>query len=132
MAALNDVAADARWFRWLDGIDPQTGQVRRQLLDEARKRGDHARARSFIQQFEHARATGTLVLHSYRRSGMPPQDKPVYTRPQIAQLYSLHRRGAYAGREAEWSRIEHDIVRASAEGRIANAVPLAKNFGDGR
>jgi hypothetical protein len=28
--AQNDVAADARWFRWLEGIDPPTGRVRQQ------------------------------------------------------------------------------------------------------
>jgi hypothetical protein len=127
MAALNDVAADARWFRWLDGVDPPTGQVRRQLLDEASKRGDHAQARSLIQQFEHARATGTLS--SYRRSAGPPK-KPVYTRPQIRQYYERHRRGELTG--PEWDRLERDIVAASAEGRVVGAAPLAKNFGDGR
>jgi hypothetical protein len=131
MAALTDVTADARWFRWLDGIDPATGQVRRQLFNDAMQRGNHARARMLTEQFERARAAGTLVLNSYRRSvGLP--EKPVYTRPQIAQLYSQHRRGAYVGREAEWARIERDIVAASAEGRVENAVPLAKNFADGR
>jgi hypothetical protein len=45
-------------------------------------------------------------------------DKPIYTRAQIAQLYSAHRRGAYKRREAEWARIDADIIAASREGRI--------------
>jgi hypothetical protein len=34
-------------------------------------------------------------------------------------LYAAHRRGAYAGREADWNRQEQDIIRAAAEGRVA-------------
>jgi hypothetical protein len=47
-----------------------------------------------------------------------PTDKPIYTRPQIKTLYEQHRRGAYLGREAEWTRIEADIFAAQREGRI--------------
>jgi hypothetical protein len=128
MAAQNDVAADARWCRWLEGSDPTTGQVRRQLYADAMARGNHAQARMFADQFAHARATGTLMLR--RPTTMPAQDKPFYTRPQIRKYYEAHRRGELTG--ATWDRLEHDMIAASAEGRIANAVPLAKNFGDGR
>jgi len=47
-----------------------------------------------------------------------PSEKPVYTRAQIAQLYSAHRKGAYVGREAEWARQDLDIIAAGREGRI--------------
>jgi hypothetical protein len=129
---MNDVTADARWYRWLEDIDPATGRMRRQLFDDAMAQGDHAQARTLVEQFEHARATGMFGFRQQIAQFAMPQDKPFYTRPQIAQLYSQHRRGAYIGREAEWQRIEQDIIAASAEGRVANAVPLAKNFGDGR
>jgi hypothetical protein len=131
MAAQNDV--DPRWWQWLQGIDPPTGQVRQQLFDAAIERGDHARATAFVREFEQARTNGMLLYGSYRRRyAMPSEKKPIYTRPQILQLYAQHRRGAYTGREAEWARIENDIIAAGREGRVANAVPLAKNFGDGR
>ena len=47
-----------------------------------------------------------------------PSGKPTYTREQIKQLYEQHRRGAYAGREAEWNRLEADIIAAIREGRV--------------
>jgi hypothetical protein len=126
--ARNDVTADARWYRWLEGVDPATGRMRQQLYADAIARGDHAHARMFVQQFEHARATGTLMPR--RSTTMPSHNKPFYTRPQIRKYYEAHRRGELIG--PEWDRLEHDIIAASAEGRVANAVPLAKNFGDGR
>ena len=48
---------------------------------------------------------------------MPP-DKPIYSRAQIARLYSDHRKGAYVGRETEWARQDADIIAAGREGRI--------------
>jgi hypothetical protein len=86
----------------------------------------------FVEQFEQARADGMLLYGAYRhRYAMPPETKlPFYTRPQIRQLYEAHRRGELTG--PDWDRLERDIVAASAEGRIAGAAPLAKNFGDGR
>jgi hypothetical protein len=71
----------------------------------------------FVDQFEHARATGTLG--SYRRSPRPPE-KPFYTRPQIRQYYEAHRRGELTG--AAWDLLERDIIAASAEGRVAGAA----------
>jgi hypothetical protein len=53
-----------------------------------------------------------------------PRAKPVYTNARIAQLYDQHRRGAYTGREAEWARLEVDIIAAGREGRIQNPVDL--------
>jgi hypothetical protein len=61
---------------------------------------------------------------------MPSQRKPFYTRPQILKFHEAHRRGQITG--PEWDRLERDIIAAAREGRVANPVPLAKNFGDGR
>jgi hypothetical protein len=47
-----------------------------------------------------------------------PSDKPTYTRAQVAQLYRMHQKGAYVGREAEWNRQDADIIAAGREGRI--------------
>jgi hypothetical protein len=41
---------------------------------------------------------------------------PRYTRDQIKQLYEMHRRGAYLGREAEWAR--------RREGRVIGTVDV--------
>ena len=47
------------------------------------------------------------------------------TRAQITQLYSLHRRGAYAGREAEWARQEADFYTAQREGRVLGGFDVS-------
>jgi hypothetical protein len=51
---------------------------------------------------------------------------PIYTGAQIAKLYNQHRRGAYAGREAEWARQEDDIIAAGREGRIQSPDFITK------
>jgi hypothetical protein len=45
-------------------------------------------------------------------------EKPVYTRADIKRNYELHRRQAFVGREAEWNRLEHDMIAAGREGRV--------------
>ena len=50
----------------------------------------------------------------------------IYTRAQIARLYDQHRRGAYAGREAEWARQAADIIAAGQEGRIQSPDFITK------
>ena len=43
-----------------------------------------------------------------------------YTRARIAQLYEMHRKGAFKGKEMEWNRIENDFIRAQREGRVTD------------
>jgi hypothetical protein len=50
----------------------------------------------------------------------------VYTNDSIRKLYEAHRRGAYANREDEWSRIEANIFAAQREGRVQAALFLTK------
>ena len=52
--------------------------------------------------------------------------KPTYTRPQIQQFYDRHRKGGYAGREAEWARQKADIIAAGREGRIQAPAYITK------
>ena len=65
-------------------------------------------------------------MDACRDSGSVPSGKPVYTHAQIAELYARHRKDAYAGREAEWNRIEADIFAAQREGRVQGAPYLTK------
>jgi hypothetical protein len=86
---------------------------------------DANRVSTFVKKFQqeaggtqsHASAGTTRT----RSSG----GKATHTRTQIAQLYEQHRKGVYVGREAEWNRLEYDIIAAGREGRIANAVDIA-------
>lgn len=47
-----------------------------------------------------------------------PAEKPIYTHAQIQRNYDMRRRGAYAGREAEWNALEGDMIAAGPEGRV--------------
>jgi hypothetical protein len=62
-------------------------------------------------------------------AGPAPTGKHVYSRAEILRLHEQHRRGAYAGREAEWARLEHDIIAAGREGRVIGGVPLDRSSG---
>jgi hypothetical protein len=111
----------ARWHQFLREIDTYTGQPRQALLNIAIVDGDANRVaalfRGFMQEAGDAPASDP---RQSRRSG-----KPIYTRDQIAQIYSQHRQGAYAGREAEWQRLEYELIAAGWEGRILGGVDVA-------
>ena len=51
-------------------------------------------------------------------SNASPADKPVFTRKQVSDFYTLVRKGAFAGREAEKERQEREIFAAQANGRV--------------
>jgi hypothetical protein len=141
-----DIDRDPRWHRWLLGIDVLSGRVRQQLLNEAISAAAAPRVISFFRGFQNEEAaTGHIEPASVSQQAAPPReaavhlaslaapgrarpatggdasvppDRPIYTRVQIRDLYSAHRRGAYVGREAEWARQDADIIAAGREGRI--------------
>jgi hypothetical protein len=118
-----EIDRNPRWHKWLLGIDSLTGRPRQMLLNEAVAQHNAPRVREFFERFRRADSrpspTHSAPLH---HGGLP--GRPTYTRRQVAQLYDGHRRGAYAGREAEWNRIEADIIAASREGRILGGVDV--------
>jgi hypothetical protein len=134
-----------RWHRWLLGIDVLSGRVRQTLLNEAISAGSAPRVISFFNSFlSEEAATGHIESAPSQPAAAPrepaipltslaapgrarpatggdaslPQDKPVYTRAQIKELYRAQQKGAYVGREAEWARLEADIFAAQREGRF--------------
>jgi hypothetical protein len=141
-----EVDRNPRWHRWLLGVDVLSGRVRQTLLNEAISSASAPRVISFFKGFlQEEVATGhdepapsTERPTPFREPAVPlaslaapgrarpatggdasvPSDKPTYTRAQIAQLYRLHQKGAYVGREAEWARQDADIIAAGREGRI--------------
>ena len=123
--------ADARWHDWLREKDALSGVPRQSWLNDAIQQGDANRVVNVFRGFEreHGRQgdsspTASAGRGEYRRTASMPSGR-VYSRAEIARLYDQHRRGAYAGKEAEWARQEADIIRASAEGRIAGGVDVA-------
>jgi hypothetical protein len=117
-----EIDRDPRWHRWLLGIDAHTGQIRQRILDNAIASGSAARVAAFFNVFQGENAaTGQAgTSQAPRRGRSVAAGKPVYTRPQIASLYQAHQKGAYVGREAEWNRLERDIIAAGREGRVLN------------
>jgi hypothetical protein len=138
-----EIDRDPRWLQWLLGIDLLSGRVRQTLLNEAIASANAPRVISFFNGFRQEEAAtghsepapssrtlrepaidlGSLAAPGRARpatggDASMPSDRPTYTRAQIAQLYSAHRKGAYVGREAEWARQEADIIAAGAERRV--------------
>jgi hypothetical protein len=112
------VDSDPAWHRWLLGVDAMTGRVRQALLDQAIRDGSANRVAAFFRQFAQSNQSGTSPSGAAPRRARQATEKPVYTRDLIAKLYDQHRRGAYAGREDEWNRIERDLFEAQTQGRI--------------
>ena len=111
------------WHQWLLGIDPLSGELRQNLLNQAKASGDAARCIAFFRSFfnrarpqPHASSSHSPSYGARRTSS--GINGPIYTAAQIAKLYDQKRRGAYTGREAEWARLEVDIFRAQHEGRV--------------
>ena len=114
---------DPRWHNWLLQTDPLTGRPRQQILNDAIASTDANRVAAFFRGFQQtvgsqSPSSAAPAPNRARSSG----NKPIYTRAQIAQLYSAHRQGAYVGREAEWQRLEYELIAAGREGRISGAV----------
>jgi hypothetical protein len=104
-------------------FDPLSGCVRQQLLNDAIANGDAGRVVAFFKGFQ--REAGQASSPQRCHNTATPS-KPTYTRAQIGALYEQHRKGAYRGREAEWTRIENDIFSAQREGRVQDSPYLTK------
>jgi hypothetical protein len=113
-----EIDRDPAWHRYLLGIDALSGRVRQTLLNEAIASGSADRVAAFFRGFQ--QAAGSTQAPTAARAQMPSGQ--IYTRAQIAKLYRQHQQGAYNGREAEWQRLEADIIAAGREGRIRNPV----------
>jgi hypothetical protein len=121
-----EVDRNPRWHRWLLGIDEYTGRVRQLLLNDAVASGSVARVKAFFEGFRRAERAGGTPATAVNSRRSAPSAKPVYTRERIGELYEQHRKGAYAGREAEWARQEADIFAAQREGRVQGTPYLTK------
>jgi hypothetical protein len=112
---LSEWDQDPRWHEWLRSRDLLSGRIRQSLLDEAIASGSSQRVLAVFRAF-HNQLTGRTASSASGRAA--PSGTAVYTRPQIQAFYAAHRKGAYVGREAEFARIEQDIIAAGRENRI--------------
>jgi len=123
-----EISTNPWWLAWLAGTHLYSGTSRQWHLDVAAARGDADSVIAFYRDF--------LAWRPGRASspvGPAPTGKAIYTRADILRLHEQHRKGAFAGREVEWARIENDIIAAGREGRIIGGIPLEKSrSGDSR
>jgi hypothetical protein len=113
-----EIDRDPRWHQWLLEPDEFTGRPRQLLLNDAVASGNVSRVKAFFQGFQRAIGGSQNPSASQRHARSARSGKPVYTREQIGKIYEARRKGAYAGREAEWARQEADIFDAQKEGRV--------------
>src|SRR5262245_35731089 len=118
-----EIDSNPNWKRWLAGQDALSGQQRQQLLEAAIARGEAHRVVGFFNGF--LRGEGGTGSHHRQQQMRPRQSaaSKIYSRDEIAKLYSQHRQGRYS--PEQWSRLERDIIQAGAEGRIAGALDIA-------
>jgi hypothetical protein len=118
---------DPRWHRFLLGIDPFTGQPFQVLLNVAIVDGDANRVATIFRAFMN-QAGDTQQSQPTQRGQAPGRrssGRPVYSRDDIKRLYRQKQQGAWVGREAEFQKLEYEIIRAGAEGRILNPQDVA-------
>jgi hypothetical protein len=121
-----EINRDPWWISWLHGLDALTQLPRQRLLDDvvARKdvEGVVALFRNFVPQHRQAPAHEQAQSRTATTRGRPV----IYSRSDIISAHQAYMKGAYRGREVEYEALQAEFQRASAEGRIAGALPLSK------
>jgi hypothetical protein len=126
-----DINGDQNFLAWLADRDVFSGRMKRELLSEAFENNDAARVVGFFKAFQEdspapapaARTpsvdAGTLVAPGAPRAGAPvdaPGGGRIWTEQEIGQFYADCRRGKVSPEDRK--RIEADIFKAAAEGRV--------------
>lgn len=123
-----EVNVDPAFMAWLQAVDDFSGQTRLAMLNNAYQRMDLERTSKF---FEAYKAVGTPapaapakkpipVSPGKSRSGSSPQmvdDKIIWKPSDITKLYADNQAGRIA--KEEFDRLERDLFKAQAEGRLA-------------
>src|SRR5262249_7680018 len=122
------INADEEFHRWLLLPDTFSGVIRDRLLKDAARAGDAPRVANFFRGYL-AAAGQAPVAHTSQRASPASSGPRVYDRAGITRMWDRRRKGLI-GDEA-WGRWEAELCRASAEGRVREAlgvdgVPLSK------
>ncbi len=117
---------------WLVSEDPLTGATRQQFLSQAQNEYNSSRVVKFFKEWERSQAGGPTpapkpsqseleryVAPGTSRSTAPVSNEPKsWTRAEIQAFYHDAMMGKYAKEPEKRKKIESDIYRAQAEGRI--------------
>ena len=139
-----NVNRDQKFIAWCNLQDPYSGAIRMDMLKDAYQKSDAVRVLRFFKGFlsdEAAsdpvnrgkpetpavnRTPGKVPLSEFAAPGRAkapaatdvPGEKETITRAQIAAFYRDVNKGKYRGNEAEKNRLEAEIFKAEAEGRV--------------
>lgn len=120
-----------KFLEWLAEEDPVYGEPRQAALDRAANRMDANRTAAVFEAFKRTLpAQAPALVNDLQNQIAPartgasvvPAQAPsnaMISQDSITQFYRNVTRGMYRGREAEAQRIEAEINRAIAEGRVA-------------
>lgn len=137
------VNVSPEFHSWLQLPDPFSGAIRHSLLSAAYEQNNTPRVLAFFNGFlanEAALApaptggvpdptednSGKVPLETFAAPGRAktsaatgaPVEKPTFTATQISKFYADSAAGKFRGREAEYNRLDAQIVEAGREGRI--------------
>lgn len=140
-----EINKNPRFVQWLRLPDIYSGEIRQSMLNRAFQAAQAPRVAAFFKGFINDEvATGQMApptdppaaqaprvaavsLESLAAPGRArpatgdsqvPLDKPIYSRNQIADFYTLVRQGKYNGRDQDKQRDEAAIFAAQREGRV--------------
>jgi len=119
----HEIYQNPAFAQWLATPDGYSGAVRSQLMRQAVDVGDAGRVVSFYRGFQQEAGRRASPAHQSRGGAQSRPAatgaKPIYTREQIKHLYDQRRHGTIS--DANWARIEADIIAAGREGRVTSS-----------
>jgi hypothetical protein len=123
-----EIDASPGWRQWLSMPDPLSGIQRQRLLNDAIQQGTVHRVIGFFRGFQAEQAAGhyaddSSYAQAHRaRARQAASGQRTFSRAEIAKIYEQRRKGLYD--DQQFARLEAEIFRASAEGRIAGGLDL--------
>jgi len=119
---------DERFHSWLLLPDTYSGVIRDRLLKDAAHSGNAQRVANFFRGFlAQEGATGRAPANpasqrTLQRTPRTLSGQRIYDRSEITRMWDLRRKGAI--NDADWAKWEHELCRASAEGRVRAALNI--------
>jgi hypothetical protein len=120
-----EINTDPRFHAWLLMPETYSGVIRDRLLKDAAAAGDAQRLVKFFQGFlqEQGGAGQPAAAGSApRRAARAPSGQRIYDRSEITRMWNLRRQGKI--NDADWLKWEHELCRASKEGRVRAALGI--------
>ena len=118
------INADERFHRWLLMPEPYSGIIRDRLLKDAVAAANAQRVVSIFQGYlrEAGAAEQAPAGPAPRRAARAPSGQRIYDRSEITRMWNLRRQGKID--DQAWLRWEHELCRASREGRVRAALNI--------